>query len=135
MIGRGEDHQRVFEVIIFRCERSGRGFGGGGIRVHRNIVAAGLRAVVRGCGWPGGAAPSEYNRNMTLTARDRARRIKILLFDVDGVLTDGSIWLVPGAPASGTVLDELAGKDGQIGGLRRLEIGEAAAEKTPILTA
>jgi 3-deoxy-D-manno-octulosonate 8-phosphate phosphatase (KDO 8-P phosphatase) len=36
---------------------------------------------------------------MTLTAQDRARRIKIILFDVDGVLTDGSIWLVP-APAA-----------------------------------
>jgi len=35
---------------------------------------------------------------MTLTAEDRARRIKIILFDVDGVLTDGSIWLFP-APA------------------------------------
>jgi 3-deoxy-D-manno-octulosonate 8-phosphate phosphatase (KDO 8-P phosphatase) len=32
---------------------------------------------------------------MTLTAQDRARRIKIILFDVDGVLTDGTIWLVP----------------------------------------
>ena len=36
---------------------------------------------------------------MTLTAHERARRIKIILFDVDGVLTDGTIWLVP-APAS-----------------------------------
>ncbi len=26
---------------------------------------------------------------------DRARRIKVILFDVDGVLTDGSIWLFP----------------------------------------
>lgn len=32
---------------------------------------------------------------MTLTAADRARRIKILLFDVDGVLTDGGIWIIP----------------------------------------
>ena len=32
---------------------------------------------------------------MTLSAEDRARRIKIILFDVDGVLTDGSIWIVP----------------------------------------
>jgi 3-deoxy-D-manno-octulosonate 8-phosphate phosphatase (KDO 8-P phosphatase) len=32
---------------------------------------------------------------MTLSAQDRARRIKIILFDVDGVLTDGTIWLVP----------------------------------------
>jgi len=32
---------------------------------------------------------------MALTAQDRARKIKIILFDVDGVLTDGTIWLVP----------------------------------------
>jgi 3-deoxy-D-manno-octulosonate 8-phosphate phosphatase (KDO 8-P phosphatase) len=43
---------------------------------------------------------------MTLTpqgrsARERARRIKIILFDVDGVLTDGTIWLVP-APNPGS---------------------------------
>src|SRR3954464_2633014 len=31
---------------------------------------------------------------------NRARKIKVVLFDVDGVLTDGSIWLFP-APASG----------------------------------
>jgi 3-deoxy-D-manno-octulosonate 8-phosphate phosphatase (KDO 8-P phosphatase) len=30
-----------------------------------------------------------------LTAEDRARRIKLILFDVDGVLTDGSIWVLP----------------------------------------
>jgi 3-deoxy-D-manno-octulosonate 8-phosphate phosphatase (KDO 8-P phosphatase) len=30
----------------------------------------------------------------------RARKIKVILFDVDGVLTDGSIWLFP-APAAG----------------------------------
>jgi 3-deoxy-D-manno-octulosonate 8-phosphate phosphatase (KDO 8-P phosphatase) len=30
---------------------------------------------------------------MTLSAQDRARRIKIILFDVDGVLTDGTIWI------------------------------------------
>ena len=32
---------------------------------------------------------------MSLTAEERARRIKIVIFDVDGVLTDGSIWIVP----------------------------------------
>jgi 3-deoxy-D-manno-octulosonate 8-phosphate phosphatase (KDO 8-P phosphatase) len=32
---------------------------------------------------------------MTLTAQERARRIKVILFDVDGVLTDGGIWLIP----------------------------------------
>ena len=37
-----------------------------------------------------------------LTPQERARRIKLLIFDVDGVLTDGGIWLFPvPAPASG----------------------------------
>jgi 3-deoxy-D-manno-octulosonate 8-phosphate phosphatase (KDO 8-P phosphatase) len=47
---------------------------------------------------------------MNPSARDRARKIKIILFDVDGVLTDGTIWLVPGAPRSG-VLEEVRGKE------------------------
>lgn len=34
----------------------------------------------------------------SLSAEDRARRIKLIIFDVDGVLTDGGIWLFP-APA------------------------------------
>ena len=55
---------------------------------------------------------------MTLTAHDRARRIKIILFDVDGVLTDGTIWLVP-APAlpheeHGPV-KQFGGPDGGVG--------------------
>jgi 3-deoxy-D-manno-octulosonate 8-phosphate phosphatase (KDO 8-P phosphatase) len=29
---------------------------------------------------------------------DRARKIKVILFDVDGVLTDGTIWLFPAPP-------------------------------------
>jgi hypothetical protein len=40
---------------------------------------------------------------MTLTAEDRARRIKVLIFDVDGVLTDGQLFFIPendGSPAS-----------------------------------
>jgi 3-deoxy-D-manno-octulosonate 8-phosphate phosphatase (KDO 8-P phosphatase) len=32
---------------------------------------------------------------MTVSAQDRARKIKIILFDVDGVLTDGGIWIIP----------------------------------------
>src|SRR5580698_1631388 len=35
------------------------------------------------------------NAATEISAQDRARKIKILIFDVDGVLTDGSIWLVP----------------------------------------
>lgn len=36
---------------------------------------------------------------MNQSAQDRARKIKIVIFDVDGVLTDGGIWLFP-APAA-----------------------------------
>jgi 3-deoxy-D-manno-octulosonate 8-phosphate phosphatase (KDO 8-P phosphatase) len=32
---------------------------------------------------------------MTESAEERARRIKIILFDVDGVWTDGTIWIYP----------------------------------------
>ncbi len=47
---------------------------------------------------------------MDKSAQDRARKIKIILFDVDGVFTDGTIWLVPGlAPAEGGVLDDVRG--------------------------
>jgi len=31
-------------------------------------------------------------------SRERAKKIKLILFDVDGVMTDGGIWLFP-APA------------------------------------
>jgi 3-deoxy-D-manno-octulosonate 8-phosphate phosphatase (KDO 8-P phosphatase) len=53
---------------------------------------------------------------MSLNAQERARRIKIILFDVDGVLTDGTIWLVP-SPEGGSVAVEshLADKQGQVG--------------------
>jgi len=51
---------------------------------------------------------------MALTAQDRARRIKIILFDVDGVLTDGTIWLVPGRPPE-SISDQIRGKEGTIG--------------------
>jgi 3-deoxy-D-manno-octulosonate 8-phosphate phosphatase (KDO 8-P phosphatase) len=40
---------------------------------------------------------------MTLSAEDRARRIKIILFDVDGVLTDGGIWILPIPAADGAI--------------------------------
>jgi 3-deoxy-D-manno-octulosonate 8-phosphate phosphatase (KDO 8-P phosphatase) len=37
---------------------------------------------------------------MTHSAEDRARKIKIIIFDVDGVLTDGSIWIIPAPVAT-----------------------------------
>jgi 3-deoxy-D-manno-octulosonate 8-phosphate phosphatase (KDO 8-P phosphatase) len=45
---------------------------------------------------------------MTISAQERARKIKIIIFDVDGVFTDGTIWLVPGMTGGG-VLDQIGG--------------------------
>src|ERR1700683_1415809 len=42
------------------------------------------------------------------SAIDRARKIKIILFDVDGVLTDGTIWLVPAASVAVSSPETLA---------------------------
>jgi len=45
-----------------------------------------------------------YNRAMS---KARARKIKLLLFDVDGVMTDGTIWLFPRPTgASGSTDDQ-----------------------------
>jgi len=38
---------------------------------------------------------------MNLTAEDRARRIKVLIFDVDGVLTDGQLYFLPQTGSDG----------------------------------
>ncbi|HEV2325914.1 MAG TPA: HAD-IA family hydrolase [Terracidiphilus sp.] len=53
---------------------------------------------------------------MTQSAQDRARKIKIVIFDVDGVLTDGGIWLFP-APAatSQSTQDHIAAMEGKGG--------------------
>ena len=46
---------------------------------------------------------------MTVSAQDRARKIKVVLFDVDGVLTDGTIWIypMPVAMPDGTVISKM----------------------------
>ena len=46
---------------------------------------------------------------MTVSAEDRARKIKVILFDVDGVLTDGTIWIypMPVAMPDGTVVSKM----------------------------
>ena len=51
-----------------------------------------------------------------LTAEERARRIRIVLFDVDGVMTDGGIWIFP-APAASSVATQqhLGQRDGETG--------------------
>lgn len=46
----------------------------------------------------------------------RARKIKLILFDVDGVLTDGKIWIFPSPPGvQQSVLEQLAQHGGQGG--------------------
>ena len=50
---------------------------------------------------------------MGLSPQDRARRIKVIIFDVDGVFTDGTIWLVPGRPADGGVLEQIRERHNQ----------------------
>jgi len=47
-----------------------------------------------------------YHRLMILSAEARARNIKVLIFDVDGVLTDGQIIVVPD-PSSRTPEDPI----------------------------
>ena len=64
---------------------------------------------------------------MALTPEDRARRIKVLIFDVDGVLTDGQLFVIPsddGPDAKGIEVKGFAAHDGlgislaRLGGLR-----------------
>lgn len=60
----------------------------------------------------------------TLTAEARARRIKVIVFDVDGVLTDGSITVQPNQDGSATEVKSFSAHDGlgmslaRLGGLR-----------------
>jgi 3-deoxy-D-manno-octulosonate 8-phosphate phosphatase (KDO 8-P phosphatase) len=37
-------------------------------------------------------------------SKERARKIKLLIFDVDGVMTDGTLWFVPG-PSGGPMVE------------------------------
>lgn len=65
------------------------------------------------------------------SASARARKIKLILFDVDGVLTDGKIWIFPspGGPPSGvqqSVLEKSAQHGGQGGfGIQSASLIEA----------
>lgn len=47
-----------------------------------------------------------------LTPEDRACRIKVLLFDVDGVLTDGGITVMPGADGKAVEVKTFSAHDG-----------------------
>ena len=62
-----------------------------------------------------------------VSAEARARRIKIILFDVDGVLTDGGIWLFPtAAPANEETQKRIGETAGQAGfGIQSASMVEA----------
>ncbi len=47
-----------------------------------------------------------------LTPEDRARRVKVLLFDVDGVLTDGGITVMPGSDGNAVEVKTFSAHDG-----------------------
>ena len=49
-------------------------------------------------------------------SQERARKIKLLLFDVDGVLTDGTIWLFPAPAGAQLSTQEHARQHGSEGG-------------------
>jgi 3-deoxy-D-manno-octulosonate 8-phosphate phosphatase (KDO 8-P phosphatase) len=59
-----------------------------------------------------------------MTPEDRARRIKVLLFDVDGVLTNGDITIIPQSDGSAVEVKSFSAHDGlgisfaRLGGLR-----------------
>jgi len=59
-----------------------------------------------------------------MTAESRAINIKVLIFDVDGVLTDGQIFVIPNADGHGIEAKGFAAHDGlgislgRLGGLR-----------------
>lgn len=61
---------------------------------------------------------------MSLTPEARANRIKVLIFDVDGVLTDGQIFVMPNSEGKGVEAKGFAAHDGlgislaRIAGLR-----------------
>jgi len=62
----------------------------------------------------------------SLSTEDRARRVKVLLFDVDGVLTNGDITIIPGADGKGTEVKSFSAHDGlgiSIARLAGLKIG------------
>jgi len=61
-----------------------------------------------------------------MTAEERAKRIKVLLFDVDGVLTNGDITIIPDGKGSGTEVKSFSAHDGMgisIARLAGLKVG------------
>jgi 3-deoxy-D-manno-octulosonate 8-phosphate phosphatase (KDO 8-P phosphatase) len=63
---------------------------------------------------------------MSLSPEERARRVRVLLYDVDGVLTNGDITIIPGADGHATEVKSFSAHDGMgisIARLAGLKIG------------
>ena len=56
--------------------------------------------------------PVQASESSNLSAEDRARRVKVLLFDVDGVLTDGGITVSPGSEGKPVEIKTFSAHDG-----------------------
>ena len=71
-----------------------------------------------------------------LSAEDRARRIKVLLYDVDGVLTNGDITIIPDAGGKGTEVKSFSAHDGMgisIARLAGLKIGWVTKRQSQVV--
>jgi 3-deoxy-D-manno-octulosonate 8-phosphate phosphatase (KDO 8-P phosphatase) len=73
---------------------------------------------------------------MSLSPEDRARRIKVLLYDVDGVLTNGDITIIPDANGHGTEVKSFSAHDGMgisIARLAGLKIGWVTKRQSQVV--
>jgi 3-deoxy-D-manno-octulosonate 8-phosphate phosphatase (KDO 8-P phosphatase) len=72
----------------------------------------------------------------TLSAEDRAKRVKVLLYDVDGVLTNGDITIIPNADGHGTEVKSFSAHDGMgisIARLAGLKIGFVTKRQSQVV--
>jgi 3-deoxy-D-manno-octulosonate 8-phosphate phosphatase (KDO 8-P phosphatase) len=63
---------------------------------------------------------SDSTPSAPLSAQDRARRIKVLLYDVDGVLTNGDIMIIPSEDGHAVEVKSFSAHDGMGIGIARL---------------
>jgi 3-deoxy-D-manno-octulosonate 8-phosphate phosphatase (KDO 8-P phosphatase) len=71
-----------------------------------------------------------------LTPAHRARRIKVLLYDVDGVLTNGDITIIPGQDGHATEVKSFSAHDGMgisIARLAGLKIGWVTKRQSQVV--
>jgi 3-deoxy-D-manno-octulosonate 8-phosphate phosphatase (KDO 8-P phosphatase) len=72
----------------------------------------------------------------TLTAEDRARRVRVLLYDVDGVLTNGDITIIPDRDGDAVEVKSFSAHDGMgisIARLAGLTIGWVTKRQSQVV--